>query len=197
MQQKAVIFIGVQGAGKGTQYKLLRQYLEEHDPQNIVFTFDTGQALREIYNRDGYAYQKMKHIMNDGKFLADWIPSWLFSDTIINSYQFGNHIMIDGFPRSVNQARTLNEVLTFYDIEHVDVINMSVSEEISIERALARGREDDTVEAVKQRLSETHRVMQPIMDYLENETDFHIHTINGAQHIEKVTQDIFHAIGIK
>lgn len=197
MQQKAAIFIGVQGAGKGTQFKLLRQYLEEHDPQNEVFSFDTGQALREIYNREGYAYHKMKQIMNDGKFLADWIPSWLFADTIINSYKSGNHIMIDGYPRSVDQAKTLNEVLSFYDIDRVDVLNMSVSEEVSIERALSRGREDDTVEAVKLRLSETARVMQPIMNYLNEETDFSIHNIDGAQHIEKVTKDIFHALGIK
>jgi len=196
-QQKVVIFIGTQGAGKGTQFKLLRQFLEEHDPTQKVFCFDTGQSLRELHSREGYAYHKMQRIMDNGLFLPDWIPQWLLSTKMINSFTKGQSVLIDGFPRSVGQAQAIKEITDFYELSDVYVLNMSVSEEVAIERALSRGREDDTVEAVKSRLQETHRVLQPVLDYLSEETDFGIHHIDGAQHIEKVTEDIFTALELK
>lgn len=197
MQQKVVIFIGTQGAGKGTQFKLVKQFLSEHDPGNQVFTFDTGQSLRELHSRDGYAYKKMQDIMNRGKFLPDWIPEWLFADTFINNFHQGNHALIDSFPRSVGQAKAVKQVLEFYDLaDSVNVLNMAVPEEISIERALSRGRADDTIEAVKSRLAETHRILGPVLEFFTNQTNFKIHDINGAQHIEKVTGDIFESLDL-
>ena len=194
MHHKLVIFIGTQGAGKGTQYKLLKQYLVEHNPDRDVFTFDTGQSLRELHSREGFAYQKMRAIMDDGLFLPDWIPQWLLSSKLVERYQAGQTILIDGFPRSVIQAQAVTEIAKFYELPEVHVLNMSVDEEVAIKRTLARGREDDTVDAIKSRLKETARVLQPILDYFSSETNFKIHHINGGQHIEKVTADIFEVL---
>ena len=85
-------------------------------------------------------------------------------------------------------------MFTYYELESVEVVLLDVEQELSVERLLSRGREDDTESAIKHRLQQYHAQTEPVIDYFNNHRRYTMHRIDGGQHIEKVTKDIFEAI---
>tara|TARA_B100000678_G_C18135785_1_gene472682 strand:+ start:148 stop:744 length:597 start_codon:yes stop_codon:yes gene_type:complete len=195
--QKVVIFIGPQGSGKGTQAKLLKQFLLEHTPDTEVFAVETGQHFRQIMSESGYTSEKIRESINRGDLQPDWLPSWLFVNSFVADYSPGMHVIIDGIPRTVEQAKRVDEVFDYYDISEVEVVLLEVDEELSISRLLSRGRADDNRDAIKHRLEQYQSETKPVIDYFNRHQRYDVHTIDGGEHIEKVTEDIFKAIKLK
>ncbi len=194
--QKVVIFIGPQGSGKGTQAKLLRQYLQEHDPNRPVFTVETGQHFREIMSASGYTPEKIRASINRGDLQPDWLPTWLFINSFVKEYVPDMHVLIDGIPRTTVQATRVDEVFDYYELSRIEVILLEVEESLSIERLMGRGRPDDNEAAIKHRLEQYHAETYPVIDYFEEHDRYQVNRINGGQHIEKVTADIFSSLGL-
>jgi adenylate kinase len=194
--QKVVIYIGPQGSGKGTQAKLLQQFLQEHDPDREILSIDTGQNFRQIMSGQGYSAGKIRESINRGDLQPDWMPAWLFVNSFVDNYEPGMHIIVDGIPRTLEQAKRVDEVLDYYGLDSVNVIKLDIDQDQTIARLINRGRVDDNETAIKHRLSQYREQTLPVIQYFKNSERYQVSTIAGGQHIEKVTTDIFKVLNL-
>ena len=78
MQNHAFIFYGISGSGKGTQAKLLIEYLQKNDPSREVIYIETGARIRSfIADTSGHTRDMVKNILDKGGLLPEFIPIWL------------------------------------------------------------------------------------------------------------------------
>ena len=79
-----------------------------------------------------------------------------------------NGFLLDGFPRSVEQADALKEMLAKRGVKLDAVIEFQVDEDTVVERMLARGRADDTEDVIRNRMSVYRRETEPLIDYYKD-----------------------------
>lgn len=126
---RSVIFIAPPAAGKGTQSKLLK---EEYGYIHI----STGDLLREEINNNTEIGIKAKDIMNAGGLVDD--------ETIISLVKVklenlnGKPFILDGFPRTLNQAKELDKMFNELNIDDYKVVYLTVPVELALQRALGR-----------------------------------------------------------
>jgi adenylate kinase len=194
MRPMTVIFIGSQGIGKGTQVKLLHHYLESSNQDNKVIVHDTGESLRTLMAGEGYANTILHASMNRGEQQPDFLPIWSFSNDLIHKLEKNDHIIIDGFPRSLVQAQVMEAAFGYLEREKPVFLILKVHEEIAIERLLARGREDDTRESIAKRLRWSREIVEPAIDYFRKNEKYEIIEIDGEQPAETVHQNIINTL---
>ena len=142
-----IIIFGPPGAGKGTQAKYLVEKLNS-------FQVSTGDMLREEINKDTEIGKKIINYMNDGKFVEDEIVNKLLEKTIFDSSK-KNKLIFDGYPRTINQAKNLENLLNKSDqkIDYVFFLNVNKSTIINrIEkRKILEKRSDDDLNTILKR----------------------------------------------
>ena len=187
-----VLFFGPQGAGKGTQVKLLMEALKKRDARGII-QIDMGQLLRNMVAGGGYSAELTKQIIEVGKRMPDFMPVYLTTDALVKNFTGEEHIIADGLARGPDQTRGWDDAMLFYGRANYHIISLELSEEESIKRLLARGRNDDTEAAIKQRLGWHKAEVEPQLEFLASRGRT-IHRINGDQTVEAVNVDILKAL---
>ena len=166
-----IIFMGVAGSGKSVQGKLLA------DQVGLPWV-STGEFLRMLISG-----QQRKDML-DGKLLDDKqiisLVQKIFS--IVDTH---HEFILDGFPRTVAQADWLINQSKHGQLHISAVINLQASEVVVHKRLLARGRQDDTDEAIKERFREYQETILPVMEEFKA-AGIPVHEINGEQPSEKV-----------
>ena len=186
--------MGPQGSGKGTQAELLHNILV--DRGEPLFHFEAGMAFRSFMEGDGYTQRKVSEKVANGKKPEAFLPVFLWSKEFIEKFSGKEHIIIDGSPRALCEAEVLNTAMTFYGRLDPVVLILGLSEDKAIERLEKRGRDDDTREAIKERLRWYKEEVAPIADYYRKNTDYRVVDINGDQSIESVHKDIINSLGL-
>ena len=125
-----LILFGAPGVGKGTQAKILSSKF------NIAH-ISTGDILREAVKEKTPLGLKVKEIMHKGELVPDDIMIGIIKD-ILNQPQSKNGFVLDGFPRSIWQAKSLDKLLEKLKIEEIHVINITASEEELVKRLTNR-----------------------------------------------------------
>lgn len=189
-----VLFFGPQGAGKGTQVKLLMEALKKREPRNIIH-IDMGQLLRNMVAGGGYSAELTKQIIEVGKRMPDFMPVYLTTDALVKNFTGVEHIIADGLARGPDQTRGWDDAMVFYGRADYHIISLELSEDESIKRLLLRGRNDDTEDAIKQRLGWHKAEVEPQLEFLGSRGRT-IHRINGDQSIEAVNADILKALNL-
>jgi len=190
----AFIFIGRSGCGKGTQAKLLIDYLkEEQRGQDILYLY-TGGAFRQLAEGTSLSSQMVKKVTESGGRAPDFLAVWTWGSQLIGSFTGSEHLVFDGSPRSLNEARTLDTALEFYGFRETRVIFLDVSNQWSIGRLTARGRVDDELDDIKRRLEWYEKDVVPAVEFYKTAPDYRFLQLNGEQTIEKVHRDIIAAI---
>ena len=181
---KRLIFLGPPGAGKGTQAQILS---ENHQIPHV----STGDILRAAVAQQTPLGKQAKDYMNRGELVPDTLILNLIQDRL--SYEdTANGWILDGFPRNVNQAAFLEELLAKLNQTADCVLNLSVPDEILVERLLARKRKDDNESTIRRRLEIYHQDTVPVIDFYQNKET--LKTINGNQTMEEVTKSLTKAI---
>lgn len=193
--KKTILFMGVQGSGKGTQVKLLKEALEKESDRD-VFAYVSGDRLREFAKGDSYTAKKVKETLRGGGLLPPNIPTWLWSDAFATEIPAEDHLIIDGSPRTLFEARLLEAALSFYGRDECDVVRLMLHEDKVVERLLERGRQDDTPESIKERLGWHYAQVSPLIDWFRQRGDYHIHEIEADQAIEDVHRDVVQALRV-
>ena len=98
-------------------------------------------------------------------------------------------MIIDGFPRSLEQVPVFESAMKFYGRKNIEVVYLDISREEAVKRLQARGRHDDTEEGIAERFNEYENNVLPALNLLK-EKGYVIHHINGMQHIDDVHADI-------
>lgn len=191
MDLKTFIFIGRSGCGKGTQAKLLMDYLENAHTADKIFYLQTGQHFRDFVARDGFANKIANEIAKDGGRQPDFLAIWIWSNAFLENVKNKEHLIIDGTPRSINEARILDTALKFYKRKKPFIIYMNVTRNWSEERLLARGRKDDLeIEDIRKRLDWFEDDVMPAVLFHRDNPDYDFLEINGEQTIKEVHNEI-------
>ena len=181
-----VILFGAPGAGKGTQANFL---INEFDLTQI----STGDMLREAVKSKTELGKKVETIMANGDLVPDDIIFSLISNRL-NNQDTKNGFILDGFPRNLNQAQKLDEIL--YDVNtHLDfVFHIDVEEAILTSRIENRAkqekitRKDDNSAVLIERLKVYNRETKPVLEHYSNQNILNV--VNGMGTIEEVSSNI-------
>ncbi len=193
---KTFIFIGRSGCGKGTQAKILREHLEKHDPQkrNIMY-LETGARFREFIKLDGYTNKIAARVAKNGGRQPDFLAIWNWAHVLIEEMKGEEHLVVDGMPRSCDEALVFDSAISFYGREKPTVIYIDVSREWSKKHLMARskteGRGDDaSMELIERRLEWFDTDVMPAVQFFQKHPGYKFVHVKGEQTIDQVATDI-------
>tara|TARA_X000000950_G_scaffold158219_1_gene194029 strand:- start:105 stop:656 length:552 start_codon:yes stop_codon:yes gene_type:complete len=179
-----IILFGPPGCGKGTQATFISDSL-------AIPHLSTGDMLRSAVGSGSEIGMKAKNIMERGGLVSDEIVLSIVEERIAKN-DCENGFILDGFPRTVNQAEKLDLLLS--NSHKLDcVLRIKVDEDEIIKRLIDRAREDDKPEIIKNRFKTYNSETQPLIPFYEERKI--LFNINGMQKIEKVSEDIKKVIG--
>lgn len=194
MQPQTFVFFGIVGSGKGTQVKLLMDFLKARDKRECVYT-STGIEYRKLIESGSYSGSLVKDSLERGELQPDFLTDAIVTNILLSSLTGEKHLVADGYPRTLSQSKVFEEMMKFYKRENIKIIYIGLSKEEAMKRNLLRGRSDDTKEGIEQRFEEYINKVIPAMDYFKDKENCAIYTINGEQSIENVHMDIVKALG--
>lgn len=153
-----LVIFGRQGAGKGTQ------------SLNIAETYgcvhvSTGDMLRAAIAAETEMGKAVKAILDSGALVDDDTMEGLVSERLAQDDIVASGVLLDGFPRTPAQAEALVTILGSRSIDAA--INLEVPIEEVTDRMLARGRDDDTPEAIAQRLELYESQTRPLLEWFD------------------------------
>ena len=185
-----LILFGPPGAGKGTQAKILIERF------NIV-QISTGDMLREEVKSGSDLGKLAKEIMDKGNLVSDEIIMSMIKKRITKP-DCENGFILDGFPRTYNQAVNLDTILNSLNLKIDKVIEINVDEKLLLQRILNRAsenqsiRDDDNSEILKNRIIVYKKDTLPVLEYYRKLNK--LYTVNGMQNIEEVSKNILKII---
>jgi adenylate kinase len=176
-----IIFMGVAGAGKSIQGKLLA------DRVGLPW-LSTGEFFRMLVSG-----QKRKDMVA-GKLLGDHDTISLVQKVfaIVGTDQ---EFVLDGFPRTLPQADWLLSQVKHGQLNITAVVQLNTPEEIVQQRLLNRGRQDDTAEAISRRFEEYRQLTVPIIEEFR-EAGVRVVDIEGNGDVETIHRKIVTALQI-
>ncbi len=212
------IFIGRSGCGKGTQIDLLTKFIKNEEiksAKNIedetgfapepreIFALETGESFRHFLDNTGKygntpqtATQKIaSDVYSSGARQPDFLAIWMWADAMVEKFNLDSHLIVDGSPRSLDEAKILDTAIKFYKRENPFVVYLNVSQEWSRKHLLSRGREDDIdIAMIQKRLDWYQKDVIPAVDFFKDNDGYNFLQINGEQPIEKVHRDLINEI---
>ena len=187
--KKLFLIIGAPGSGKTTDASIIAQKNE-----NIVH-YSTGDMLREEVASGSELGQTIESYISKGAL----VPLDIIINTIVSAIKNApvDNILIDGYPRSVEQMRALDELLEKEDdIELVATIEVRVSEDVAKERILGRAaeakpgeeRSDDSIEVFFDRMKIYTDPLAQIQEFYTNKNLLKV--IDGERALEPIVEDM-------
>lgn len=178
-----LVIFGRQGAGKGTQCKNLAE-------RYGVVHISTGDMLRAERAADTELGRRAAAIMDSGGLVGDEIMIPVAANRLAESDVQAAGFILDGFPRTLDQAEGLMDALGKDQLHAVLDLHVPMDEVIS--RMKRRAREDDTDEAIAQRLVLYEDQTRPVLEYF---ADLGLVTVvNGLGSEEEVMVRLFEAV---
>ena len=207
-----IILLGMPGAGKGTQAQIIEEEL-------AIANVSTGAILREVSKSESDLGQKVQSYLNSGQLVPDEIIIEMLVERISKD-DCNNGFILDGFPRNIEQAKSLDQAGVSIDL----VIYLKILEEQIIERMsgrrihLASGRSyhttfnppkvdgkddltgenlvqrsDDKPDVIKKRLEVYFNETEPMLDFYKNK-DIQFCEIDASEPVKAVTEKILKII---
>ena len=180
-----IIFFGPPGAGKGTQAKIISEYLK-------LPHLSTGEILRKkILEKDNLS-MKLKEIMSSGKLVSDEILNVIVSSRLSNEASKG--FILDGYPRTLEQAKFLTNFLEKQSNKINYIFNIQISIDILKERIIKRSseesRDDDKIDVITTRYNEYLHTTEKVSQFYKEIQPKIFHEIDGINKIDEITSKI-------
>jgi len=187
--QNIIVLMGAPGSGKGTQTKLLAGRL------GYAF-FSTGELSREYAAQDTDLGRRIKGFIDNGIIL----PIDIINEIFIKKFESltdSDGVILDGYPRTTEQADLLEKIVTDYKIPNLKILFLEVDKQNLLDRMSKRGalekRADDDPEIMLKRFEEYATKTAPVKEYYEQKGV--LQKINGDQSVEQVHADIISKLG--
>lgn len=190
MTPQTFIFIGRSGCGKGTQAKLIQEYLAKNDAKRKCLYIQTGAEFRKFIQGSSVTQKLSKEVYDKGAFQPEFLAIYMWTNILVNEYTANEHIVMDGMPRMYHEAGVLDSIFPFYKLALPHVVYLDISRDESHRRLIHRKRFDDTEEEINARLDWFEEKVLPTLDFFKNNPDYHYLLINGEQSPEAVFQEI-------
>ncbi len=170
-----VLLMGIAGSGKGTQGKLLSE-------ARGYKVLSTGELLREYGSEDQHKRMQKGILITDAEVTE-------LLDKALSELEDQNHVILDGYPRSIPQVQWLlaDNKAGRFKIDYV--LHLLASREAVKARMHERARQDDHDEAIEARFREYEQSTLPILDYLRDQ-GVEVVEVNGEQTVEAVHQEV-------
>ncbi len=200
-----IILLGHPGSGKGTQAKLLSQRY------NIPH-ISTGEMFRAVAKENTALGKEVEKIINSGSFVPDNVTVKVVKERLSRK-DCKNGFILDGFPRSVQQAEEMYRLSGIDKVIHIHVEDSTVVKRLSARRQCRKcgtiygldrkpkkdllcdkckvalyQREDDKPDKIRKRIAIYHKETKPLIEYYKKKSLYE--TVDGEQGIEKVFSDI-------
>tara|TARA_B110000438_G_C15735192_1_gene616015 strand:- start:398 stop:973 length:576 start_codon:yes stop_codon:yes gene_type:complete len=151
-----LIFLGAPGSGKGTQAtNLADRYGYKH--------LSTGDMLRSNVKQNTELGIKAKKYMQNGDLVPDDLIIQMVTDFLTSLEE--NTVILDGFPRTEIQAKSLDLKIRSLKFNLSRVLYLDVGDKDVIDRLSSRGRDDDSYKLVVNRLKVYEKETAPLLDY--------------------------------
>ena len=186
MSELNLILTGPPGAGKGTQAQRLMKRCG-------IPQVSTGDMLRAAIATGSELGAKVKDILAAGDLVPDEIVIALVRDCLAQADAHQGFIL-DGFPRTEAQARALDTLLADAGREPLRVLCLEVPEDELVRRILSRGegRDDDSEEAVRNRLEIYRRETAPMLEHYSRS----VARLSGTGSMDEIEARIALALGL-
>ena len=179
-----IVIFGPPGAGKGTQSKFIVNKFN-------LYQLSTGDLLRNEIKNKTQLGSEISTIINSGELVSDEIVSNLIEKFVSND-AYKNQIIFDGYPRTLIQAKNLDDLLTKHKQKIDIVLKLSVSLETVKKRILERKnqekRADDNEEIAIKRYKTYEKSSEPVIDYYKQSNLLKV--VNGEAGISEINSEI-------
>lgn len=178
-----IVLLGPPGAGKGTQAVKLAEKLG-------IPQISTGDLFRRNISSGTPLGLEAKRYLDAG----DLVPASLTNalvDARIDEPDAADGFILDGFPRSVDQAEALHEMLEARQVKIDAVVEFKVAEDVLLDRLKERGRADDTEEVILNRMKVYRDETAPLLDYYSGE----LKTVDAVGSVDEVFARALRALG--
>jgi len=178
-----LVLLGPPGAGKGTQAAILSEKLG-------VPAISTGDLFRANIGQGTPLGVEAKKYIDAGELVPAEITNNMVRARLAEP-DAANGFLLDGFPRSVEQARELESILKDLDTALDGVLSFEIDEDIVVERMLARGRADDKEDVIRNRLRVYREETAPLLDYYADS----LVTVDAVGEVEEINARALAALG--
>lgn len=175
------IIFGPPGSGKGTQASRIEDAFH-------LKHLSTGEILRSEVSKGTRVGYEVARIMAAG----DLVPDATIVDIVrkrLPESEVGAGVLLDGFPRTLEQARALDQMLAEEGHRVGFVVALDVPEGALVDRILHRaaveGRADDTREAIAERMHEYHKLTAAVLDHYEKQA-IRVAAVDGVGDVDEV-----------
>ena len=185
-----VIIFGPPGAGKGTQSNYIVKKFN-------LYQISTGDLLRNEVKNQTELGKDIENIISKGDFATDEIVNELIKNAIFDPNK-KNKLIFDGYPRSLNQAKNLNLLLSNSDQKIDFIFFLNVNKDTIIKRIEKRKmlekRSDDNPNTILKRYDTYMETTKPVLDFYSKNKNFY--EINGDEEIHVISSKIEHILSV-
>tara|TARA_Y100000768_G_scaffold341525_1_gene286057 strand:- start:333 stop:908 length:576 start_codon:yes stop_codon:yes gene_type:complete len=184
-----VVIFGKPGSGKGTQANFLK---DKYD----LYHISTGDLFRKNILNETDLGVEAKSFLDNGDLVPDTVTIKMLENEVIeNKYVKG--FIFDGFPRTLNQAESLDIFLDSVNQKINATIALEVDEDDLITRLLDRGKttnrsDDQDIEKIKNRFNEYNNKTSVLINFYQKQSKFY--SVNGHGSVEDITSRLFNLV---
>jgi adenylate kinase len=190
LAKKNFILLGPPGAGKGTQAKILSQKIS-------LPHISTGDMLRQSMEAGTELGKKVKLIVDNGQLVSDELMVGIIEDRLSKN-DCNEGFILDGFPRTIPQALSLNDLLLRKSEKLTSAILFDIKMETLLSRLDARrikeSRVDDNLDTQKERLKVYDESTAPLIKFFEERNE--LLRIDSEGTVEQVTFNLLSKLGL-
>ncbi|HEY9304844.1 MAG TPA: adenylate kinase [Mycobacterium sp.] len=178
-----VVLLGPPGAGKGTQAEKLAEKLQ-------IPHLSTGELFRQNISTGTELGLEAKRYLDAGDLVPSELTNKLVDDRLNNS-DTDDGFILDGYPRSVGQAKALHDMLERRGTQLDAVLEFRVPEDVLLERLKGRGRADDNDGVILNRMKVYRDETAPLIEYYTHE----LKTVDAVGSVDEVFARALRALG--
>jgi adenylate kinase len=178
-----LVLLGPPGAGKGTQAEKLAEKLG-------IPQISTGELFRRNIDNGTKLGLEAKRYLDAGDLVPSELTNQLVDDRLDEPDAAGGFIL-DGYPRSVEQAKALHEMLERRGTDIDAVVEFRVSQDELLQRLKARGRADDTEDVILNRMKVYRDETAPLLEYYSSQ----LKTVDAVGSMDEVFARALQALG--
>ena len=181
-----IVIFGKPGSGKGTQANFLKE-------KYSLYHISTGDLFRKnISNRTKLGVEA-KSYLDNGDLVPDSVTIKMLENEVLLNKKVKGYIF-DGFPRTLNQAESLDDFLSSINLKINATIALDVNEDELITRLLDRGKttnrsDDQDIEKIKNRFNEYNTKTSILINFYNKQDKFF--SVDGKGSVENITSRLF------
>jgi adenylate kinase family enzyme len=190
MNLQTIVLIGRSGCGKGTQAELLQEYFKKNDPSRPMLYVETGVQFREFIKGSSYSSRLSNEVYTKNDRQPDFLAIWNWARVLVDKMTGDEHVIIDGTPRSLSEAKVFDTSIKFYN-RPATIVFLDISRAEAERRLMNRGRVDDQgLAKIAKRLDWFDSDVMPAIQYFKDESNNNFLHIQAEKPVEEVFGEI-------